>query len=506
VIAVENPATGRQVGSVPELSSARVAELVGRARAAQEGWAAVGFPRRAGVLAEAQRWFAEHADRVIRTIMSETGKTWEDAQFSELLYICEALRFWARRSEAFLADERVRSSSPFARGKRLVLRHEPVGVVGVISPWNYPLALPLGDALPALMAGNAVVIKPSEVTPLTSVLGAEALRECGLPEGVLQIATGRGETGAALVDQADMVAFTGSVATGRMVMERASRTLTPVSLELGGKDPLIVLRDADLERAANAAVYYSMWNSGQTCISVERAYVEEPVYDEFVAKVVEKVGRLRQGDPSAGPGTVEVGAITHGPQIETVARHVDGALAAGARALTGGGRRPGGGTFFEPTVLVDVTHEMECAREETFGPTLPIVKVRDPEEAVALANDSSYGLGASVFAGDAGRGEEVARRLQAGNVAVNDALAYYAVLDLPMGGWKASGIGKRHGPPGIRKYCRQQTLLVTRRALRREPHMFPYRRILTRASLRLLRLAYGRRPAGRLTTRRRSRP
>jgi acyl-CoA reductase-like NAD-dependent aldehyde dehydrogenase len=215
VIEVENPATGAVVGTVPELAAAEVGELVSRGRAAQEGWAAAGFPHRAGVLAAARRWFTDNAELTIRTIMSETGKTWEDAQFSELLYICEALRFWGKHSGSFLADERVRSSSPFARGKRLVLRYEPAGVVGVISPWNYPLALPLGDTLPALMAGNSVVIKPSEVTPLTALLAAEALRESGLPDGVLQVATGRGDTGAALVDRADMVAFTGSVATGR---------------------------------------------------------------------------------------------------------------------------------------------------------------------------------------------------------------------------------------------------------------------------------------------------
>jgi acyl-CoA reductase-like NAD-dependent aldehyde dehydrogenase len=306
---------------------------------------------------------------------------------------------------------------------------------------------------------------------------------------VFQVVTGGPGAGEALIDAADMVAFTGSVATGKKVMARAAETLTPVSLELGGKDPLIVLEDADLERAANAAVYYSMKNSGQTCISIERAYVVEPVYERFVSMVVERVRGLRQGDPSQGPGSVEVGAMTAGPQVDTVRRHVDGALAAGARALTGGAAH---GRFFEPTVLVDVDHQMDCMREETFGPTLPIAKVRDADEAVRLANDSPYGLGATVFTRDARKGEQLARRIEAGNVAVNDPLAYFAVLDLPMGGWKASGIGKRHGSAGIRKYCREQSILVSRLTLKREPHFFPYRRGATLRSLRAMRLFYGR--------------
>jgi acyl-CoA reductase-like NAD-dependent aldehyde dehydrogenase len=485
LISVENPATGEPVAQVPTVSAREVGELVARGRRAQPAWAALGFEGRARVLLETRRWLARHAERTIRTIMSETGKTWEDAQFAELFFAGEALRFWARRSARYLADERLRSFSPVGLGKRLVVRYEPAGVIGVISPWNYPLALPLADVLPALMAGNAVVVKPSELTPLSMLLAAEALAESGLPAGVLQVAPGGPETGAALVDRADMVAFTGSPATGRKVAERAARTLTPVSLELGGKDPLIVLSDADLDRAVNAAVYYSMFNSGQTCIAIERAYVEDGVYDEFVSRVVEKVGQLRQGDPSGGPGTVEVGAMTAGHQLETVRRHVEDALAGGARALTGGAHD---GSFFEPTVLVDVTADMACMREETFGPTLAIARVRDADEAVALANQSDYGLGASVFTRDPRRGEAVARRLAAGNVAVNDPLAYFAVLDLPMGGWKDSGLGQRHGAPGIRRYCRTQAILVSRFGLRRDPHMFPYRRTVTAGMLRLFRL------------------
>jgi acyl-CoA reductase-like NAD-dependent aldehyde dehydrogenase len=321
---------------------------------------------------------------------------------------------------------------------------------------------------------------------------AEGMRECGLPEDVLIIATGDGATGAALVDEVDMVMFTGSTRTGKKIMERAAQTLTPVSLELGGKDPMIVLADADVERAASAAAYYSMQNGGQTCISVERVYVEAPIYDEFVDKVTRKVAALRQG-ASSGPGTVDVGAVTFGPQLDIVERHVAQAREAGARVLTGGAGRDERGRFYEPTVLVDVDHSMACMTEETFGPTVPIMKVRDADEAVRLANDSEYGLAASVWTRDAKRGEEVARRVESGVVCVNDAQINYLALELPMGGWKASGLGTRHGAGGIRKYCRQQSLLVTRFAPpKADLHFYPFRPGRTKLIGKAVKLLYGR--------------
>jgi acyl-CoA reductase-like NAD-dependent aldehyde dehydrogenase len=271
-------------------------------------------------------------------------------------------------------------------------------------------------------------------------------------------------------------------------MERAARTLTPVALELGGKDPMIVCSDADLERAANAAVHYSMQNAGQTCISTERVYVEEPVYDEFVRLVTDRVRDLRQSRPG-GPGSTDLGAVIHPPQADIVERHVKDALDHGARVLVGGGRRDEDGHYFEPTVLVDVDHSMACMREETFGPTVPIMKVRDAEEAVRLANDSPYGLQASVWTKDAGKGERLARRIDAGSVTVNDAQINYIALELPMGGWKESGLGTRHGADGIRKYTKRQSLLVTSFApLKRDVHMMPYTPRRTKLVQRLLRL------------------
>jgi acyl-CoA reductase-like NAD-dependent aldehyde dehydrogenase len=492
-IPVENPATGEILTTVPDLDAAAVAELARRARLAQPTWEAYGFEGRARVLRRMQKWVMDNSERIIDTIVSETGKTYEDAQLGEISYGGAAFGFWAKHAEEYLADERVKTSAVFVKGKKLILRYRPLGLVGVIGPWNYPLTNSFGDCVPALAAGNSVILKPSEITPLTSLLLAEGLRESGIPEDVFQVATGRGETGAALIEEVDMIMFTGSTRTGRKVAEAAGRRLIPASLELGGKDPMIVLADADLERAANVATYYSMLNSGQICISIERAYVEAPVYDEFVAKVTEKVRALRQGRPDGGPGTVEVGSMTFPPQVEIVEEHVNDALAKGARALTGGHRGTGEGHYFEPTVLVDVDHSMKIMQEETFGPTLPIMKVRDADEAVRLANDSPYGLAGSVFSRDTEKGEKIARRVEAGAVCVNDAIINFAALELPMGGVKASGLGSRHGAHGIRKYCSEQAILVTPRlALKREPHFFPYTRRGTKRLGKALKLLYGR--------------
>jgi acyl-CoA reductase-like NAD-dependent aldehyde dehydrogenase len=491
-IEVVNPATGQVIAKVPNLGPEQVREMAARGRAAQPGWEAMGFEGRGRILLRAQKWLLDNAERVIETIVSETGKTWEDAQLAEISYGANAFGFWAKNAEKYLEDEKVKSSAVLVKGKKLVLRYKPLGLIGVIGPWNYPLTNSFGDCIPALMAGNAVILKPSEITPLTSLLMAEGLAECGMPRDVFQVATGYGQTGAALIPEVDMVMFTGSTATGKKIMAAAAETLTPVSLELGGKDPMIVLSDADLERAANAATYYSMQNSGQTCISVERVFVEEPVYDEFVAKVTEKVRAIRQGDPSGGAGTVEVGAMTFPKQVDIVEKHVNDAIAKGAKAVTGGHRGSGKGYFFEPTVLVDVTPDMECMREETFGPTLPIMKVRDAEEAIRLANDTQYGLAASVFSKDVARGEAVARRIEAGAVCVNDAMLNYSAIELPMGGWKASGMGHRHGAGGIRKYCAQQALLVSRFNMKRDLHMFPYTKKNTDRLMKAFKLLWGR--------------
>jgi acyl-CoA reductase-like NAD-dependent aldehyde dehydrogenase len=491
---VVNPATGEVVATVAQTDGDGVRAAVKRARAAQPAWEGLGFSGRARILRRAQKWTVENTDRIAQTIVSETGKTYEDALLAEVAYAASAFGFWAKRARKYLADEKVRTSNPFVLGRRLRVRYAPAGVIGVIGPWNYPLTNSFGDCIPALAAGNSVVLKPASITPLTSELMREGLLECGMPEDVYQVVVGPGSSiGNVLIDEVDGIMFTGSTEVGKKVMERAAQTLTPVSLELGGKDPMIVLRDADLERAANAAAYYSMQNGGQTCISVERVYVEEPVYDEFIARLDEKIGAIRQGVPG-GPATVEVGAITSPEQGEIVERHVADAREKGARILAGGERGEGPGDFYQPTLIADADHSMLCMTEETFGPTLPVMKVADADEAVRLANDSPYGLQSSVWTGDAQRGRRLARRLEAGVCCVNDACINYVALELPMGGWKESGMGSRHGADGIRKYTRRQTLLVTPGplAMKKELHMFPYSERNTGLIRRTVKTLYGR--------------
>ena len=491
-IEVRNPATGAYVASVACIDDAALELLAQRGRAAQPAWSELGVAGRAAILTTMRRWLSENSERVIETVISETGKTYEDAQLYELGYGLAALSFWTRNAPRYLQEQRFLARTPLVVGRRLVMRHVPRGLVGVIGPWNYPLLNSFGDCIPALMAGNSVILKPSELTPLTSLLMAEAGAECGIPDGVFQVAPGGGETGAALIDLVDFVMFTGSIASGRAVALRAAQTLTPVSLELGGKDALVVLDGANLERAANVAVFYAMMNSGAACVSLERIYAESTIYDEFTNKLAEKVAALRYGAPR-GPGSVEVGAITDQRQLETIEAHVADALAKGARLLAGGRRGEASGHFYAPTLLVDTDHTMACMTEETFGPTLAVMRVADADAAVALLNDSRYGLGAAVFARDAAEGERIARRLAVGAVCVNDAAINYFALEAPMGGVKQSGLGVRHGPDGIRKFTSQQTILITPRWMpRREPQMYPYSAWMTKLIGRGLKLLYGR--------------
>jgi acyl-CoA reductase-like NAD-dependent aldehyde dehydrogenase len=490
-IAVENPATGQTIVTLDAVGPDQLKEMAERARRAQPSWEAIGFAGRGKVLRRMQKWVLDNADRFLDTLVSESGKTREDAALAELGYAASAFGFWAKQAPKYLADEKVRTSNPFLLGRKLIVRYEPVGLVGVIGPWNYPFTNTIGDAIPALAAGNSVLVKPSSVTPLTSLLIEEGLKACGIPDDVFQVVVGRGPIGLTLIDVVDAVMFTGSTETGKVVMERAAKTLTPVSLELGGKDPMIVLKDADVERAANAAVFWSMQNTGQTCISIERVYVEEPIYDDFISRVADKARELRQGVPGDF-GSVDVGSFINPPQIDIVEEHVKDAVAKGAKVLAGGHRGTGEGAFFEPTVLADVDHSMECMREETFGPTLPVMKVADVEEAIRLANDSPYGLQASVYTKDVEKGEAVARRIQAGAVVINDTSANYVALEAPMGGWKASGMGVRHGAEGIRKYTKRQTILVTRFAMKKDIYMFPYKPGTSRMLVRMFKLLYGR--------------
>lgn len=472
-IEVRNPATGETIAQVPVDTPEQVAETVARVRANQADWEAMGIEGRFHWLGKLRDWIFDNQERILDTMQRETGKVRADAA-NEPVYLASIINFYGAKAAQFIGEEAVRPSSALLASKKLRVQYRPHPVVGIIGPWNFPLILSLGDAIPALQAGAAVVVKPSEFTPLGLAEVVEAWKhEIGGPD-VFDCVNGIGETGGALVDNVDFIQFTGSDKTGRKVMARAADTLTPISLELGGKDAMIVLADADLDRAANAAAWGGMMNSGQICMSVERIYVEEPAYDEFVAKLTREVGALRQG-PDASGHDAEVGAMTSPRQIGIVEDHVSDALASGARAMVGGKRVPGPGNYFEPTVLVDVDHSMKVMQEETFGPVVGVMKVRDAEEALRHANDSRYGLSGSVF-GEKERAEQLARRVECGAVNVNDVLVNYFASDVPMGGWKQSGIGYRHGEPGIKKYCRTESVVITRFAGKREPTWYPYTR------------------------------
>jgi betaine-aldehyde dehydrogenase len=470
---VLNPATGGLIEKISVDSPQTVAETVARVRANQAEWEAIGIEGRYHWLGRLRDWILDNTERISDTMQAETGKVRADVSL-DLGYVADLINFYGSKAADYIGDESVRPNSPLLAAKKLVIQYRPFPVVGVISPWNFPLAMALGDSIPALQAGAAVVVKPSEFTPLSLIEIIKAWKqEIGAPD-VFDCVLGTGEAGGALIDNVDYVQFTGSDRTGRKVMARAAETLTPVSLELGGKDPMIVLADADVDRAANAAAWGGMVNSGQLCISVERIYVEEPVYDEFVAKLTAQVKGLRQGADGRRPEK-DVGAMTSPNQTAIVAEQVDDALANGARALTGGKKVEGAGDYFEPTVLVDVDHSMKVMRDETFGPVVGVMKVRDSEEALRLANDTRYGLAASVF-GEKNRAEKIARRIEAGSVNVNDVITNMAAMGVPMGGWKQSGIGFRHGEYGIKKYCRAESIVVTRFGGKREPNWYPYTR------------------------------
>jgi acyl-CoA reductase-like NAD-dependent aldehyde dehydrogenase len=485
---VHRPADGSVIRSVAVDPPARVAEVVAEVRAAQPEWEAIGFAGRRRWLERLRDWILDNQDALDDSMQAETGKVRADAAL-EAFYLLDAINFWCARGPGYLADESVTPHVPLLRHRRAKIVYRPFPVAGIISPWNFPLILSLGDGIPALVAGCGLVIKPSELTPLTLAELVRAWRDdLGAPP-VLAVVNGMGGTGGALIDECDFIQFTGSERTGRVVMKRAAETLTPVSLELGGKDPMIVTADADLDRAANAAAYGGMLNTGQICLSIERIYVEEPVYDDFVAKLRRNVESLRQG-ADGRTYTAEVGAMTSPNQIAIVSDHVEDARSKGARILTGGRRKDQPGDWYEPTVIADADHSMKVMREETFGPVVGVMKVGDAEEAIRLANDTTYGLGAAVFAADGGDGERIARRIEAGTVAVNDLFPVnYSVLGLPMGGWKNSGIGYRHGSVGIRKFCRAESITVPRiRPPKRELLWFPYNARKRGAVRRLYRL------------------
>ncbi|MBO0910265.1 MAG: aldehyde dehydrogenase family protein [Acidobacteria bacterium] len=473
-IRVVNPATGELLREFAGTTPAEVAAAVARARLAESEWRKQPVARRLGIVREFERLLACGKQKIARTITAETGKPYAESLVTEILVTLDAARFLQASGREVLADRPVPHGSLAAKTKRGRLVFEPHGVIGIIAPWNYPFAIPATQTLAALVAGNAVVLKPSELTPLSAFEAAALFSAAGLPKDLFQVVVGDGRAGAALVESGiDKLVFTGSVSTGKKIAQAAASRLVPAVLELGGKDAMIVLADAKVDVASSGAVWGAFVNAGQACLSVERCYVDRKIYEPFIERSREKAARLKVGDP--GKVSADMGPLISERQLEIVERQVDDARRKGARVLAGGKRLPAlGRNFYAPTVLADVGHDMAVMREETFGAVLPIMAFDTEDEAVELANDSEYGLAASVWTADRRRGERVARRIQAGTVMVNDAVSCYGIREAPHGGIKASGIGRTHGRLGLEEMVRVKYLDVDLMPGTKKPWWYPY--------------------------------
>ncbi len=476
---VLRPSDGSLVGELAITPAHEVPRRVDRARSVQAGWASLPPKDRERRLRGLLVAMEERAREIEDTIVAETGKPRAEA-IIEVVSVVDHIRYLLRNASGFFRPKRIPTG--WMAWKRAFVQRDPLGVVGVISPWNYPFILSMTPTCTALFGGNGVVLKPSEFTPYSGLLVEDIARDAGLPEGLVQVVIGGGATGEALVRSGvDKLFFTGGSRTGRAVLAAAADSLTPAVLELGGKDPAIVLEDADLGRAAGGIVWGSFLNAGQSCISVERVYVVDEVYDAFLREVLKRVKKMRAGSTP----DVEVGPMTTPAQLAWVERQLQEAVDAGAVVVMGGGRTDPASNVLEPTILTDVDPASSLLREETFGPLLPIVRVRDGEEALRLANETPYGLSASVWTRDRSKGVAVARRLRAGAVCVNDALVHFGIPGLPFGGVGESGFGRSHGVEGLEEVTRSRSVVVDRLGLQSELWWFPY----SRNTERLLRSA-----------------
>ena len=456
---VHNPATGERVGSLDAATTADVAAAVRTARAAQPTWEGLGFRGRSAIIRRFARLLSTRQAEILDTLQRETGKPRREA-LVEPLTVARTCQYYLARGRRLLRDRRGAAAVPGLTGARVT--RKPHGVVGFITPWNYPFLLAIGDPIPALLAGNAVVVKPSELTPLSARKGTELMREAGVPEGVFALVHGGGEPGAELVRQVDYVAFTGSTAIGRKIAVSAGERLIPYSLELGGKNSMVVLDGAPIRQAVDGFITGAFFNAGQTCIAVERVYVEDAVYDQFVALATERVKQLSLGWSQGWEA--EMGCLIDRGHADKVMAHIDDARARGAEVLTGGRRREDlGPTFVEPTLLADVPADATLYENETFGPVVALYRAASAEEAIKRANDTPYGLHASVWGRDGAQSFQVARRLETGSVAVNSALMIYHCLGVPMGGVKQSGIGRRHADVGLLRFTQPQSIVTSPR-------------------------------------------
>lgn len=457
-----DPGTGAELGRVPLASPEEVSQAIRRARAAQPAWAGLSFKERARVILKAREIMLGQIEELATLISREGGKPVSEAMSMEVVPTLDAMHYFANHTASLLKPQKIDIGQYGLMGRSSRIVYKPVGVVGIISPWNFPLATPAEEVVMALMSGNAVVLKPSELTPLIALKIGEIFSHAGLPEGLLEIMTGDGSTGAALIDaRVDKIMFTGSVATGKRVAEAAAKHLTPVVLELGGKDAMVVLEDADIENAAHGAVWGAFANSGQACASVERCYVHESIAPQFLARVLADTQALKQ--ELGTKEDTDVGAMTNERQLQIVEEHVSDAVARGAKVVSGGKRANNlGGNFYPPTVLTNVDHGMTIMRDETFGPVLPVMTFKTEDEAIRLANDSVFGLTASVWTKDIARGRRVAERIEAGTVMVNEVLYTHGIAQTPWGGIKESGYGRTHGRMGLLELVTPRHIHVNR--------------------------------------------
>jgi acyl-CoA reductase-like NAD-dependent aldehyde dehydrogenase len=486
-----NPATGETLRHFEKTAPGLLPQIVRHARVAQASWGRLPSPERSKRLDTLRERILATRDELADAVVSESGKPRVEALFADIFVAVDTAAYFAKNAQRLLAAERIPHHSLAAKAKSGRVVYEPLGVVGIISSWNYPLAIPMSQIVPAVAAGNAVVCKTSDFTPHCGALIEKLFLDAGFPRELVSVVQGEGDVGQALIQaDPDKVLFTGSVATGRRVAEACAARLIPTVLELGGKDAMIVLADADLDVAASAAVWGSYTNCGQVCLSVERIFVEASVSDEFAARCVEKTKKLRVG-PGSDPAT-DVGPLIRSQHVQRMVDLVEDAVSRGAKLRCGGHPRVDlGPNFFEPTVIVGVDSTMKLFQEETFGPILAIQTVQTAEEAIARANDSPFALSASVWTRNAARGEELAAKLRAGSVMVNDAISYFAIAEAPHGGCGASGWGRTHGKAGLLEMVRQKYIDVDRLPRREKPWWFRYGAELERAADAFLQFEYG---------------
>lgn len=486
-----DPATGKILAQFEKTPPGVLAQIFSRARSAQTEWSAVPVEKRCAKLRKLSERMMASRDALADAVVAESGKPRVEALFADLFVALDTAEYFAKNGASLLWPENIAHHSTAAKLKSGRLIYEPMGLIGIISSWNYPLALPLSQIIPALVAGNAVVCKTSDFTPRCGALIEELFLDSGFPRNLVSVIQGGGEVGQALIDSApDKILFTGSVATGRRVAEACAKKLIPSVLELGGKDAMIVLADANLDVASSAAIWGSFTNCGQVCLSVERLFLEQPIEEKFLALCVEKTKKLRLG-PGCDP-TTDVGPLIRPEHVQRMIDLVSDAVARGARVLSGGKPRPDlGPNFFEPTVIAGVNSFSKLFQEETFGPLLAVQSVKDAEEAVARSNDSTFALSASVWTSDAKRGQAIAARLRAGAVMVNDAISYFGIAEAPHGGCRTSGWGRTHGKAGLLEMVQTKYIDVDRLPGREKPWWYRYDAQLDRAADAFLRFEFG---------------